>query len=188
MGTVAYYRHAWTDKIQRFIAVPEHGEEIFLAAFFFYMIVASLQTTMFRVGGPVVTAVKFLLTGCVLFKIIAFDRYSEKELCFAALLLGNAVVVMALSGYKEVFYFAVFLLGAKNIDFEKILKIYLLVTIAVLLSAFVDFSSVLSSTSVFASALSALLSSLVAPNPRLSVLVLIVSTQSCGIIFFKGST
>ena len=137
MGTVAYYRHAWTDKIQRFIAVPEHGEEIFLAVFFFYMVIVSLQTTMFRVGGPIVTAVLFLLAGCVLFKIIAFDRYSEKELCFAALLLGDAVVVMALSGYKEVFYFAVFLLGAKNIDFEKILKIYMLVTIAVLLSAFV---------------------------------------------------
>lgn len=124
-------------KLQQFIAVAENGERVFLLAFFFYMVIAAMQTTMFRVGGPFVTIVKFLLAGCVLLKIIAFDRYTGKELCFAVWLFGDAMVVMVLSGYKEVFFFAVLLLGAKNIPFVKILKVYLLVNVAVLLSAFV---------------------------------------------------
>ena len=126
-----------TGKVQRFIAVPANGERLFLLAFFFYMTTASLLTTMFQVGGPILTSVNFLLIGSILFKIIAFDHYTEKELCFAAGLLGDAVVVMIFSGYKEVFYFAVILLGAKNVPFIKILKVYLLVTAAVLLSAFI---------------------------------------------------
>ena len=124
-------------KLHKFIAVPENGEQLFLLAFFFYMMVASLQTTMFRVGGPILTIVYFFLTGCVLLKIIAFDRYTEKELYFAAWLLGDAAAVMVFSGYKEVLFFAVMLLGAKNIAFDKILKVYLLVNVAVLVSAFV---------------------------------------------------
>lgn len=124
-------------KLHKFIAVPENGEQLFLLAFFFYMMVASLQTTMFRVGGPILTIVYFFLTGCVLLKIIAFDRYTEKELYFAAWLLGDAAAVMVFSGYKEVLFFAVMLLGAKNIAFDKILKVYLLVTVAVLVAAFV---------------------------------------------------
>lgn len=124
-------------KVRKFIAVPENGERFFLLAFFFYMTVTSLQTTMFRVGGPILTVVYFFLTGCVLLKIIAFDRYTEKELYFAALLLCDAVAIMVFSGYKEVLFFAVMLLGAKNIAFDKILKVYLLVTVAVLVAAFV---------------------------------------------------
>ena len=124
-------------KLQQFIAVPENGERLFLSMLFFYMSVASLQTTMFQIGGPIISIVNFLLAGCVLLKIIAFDCYTEKELCFAVWLLGDAAAVMVFSGYKEVLLFAVMLLGANNIAFEKILKVFLLVNVAVLVSAFV---------------------------------------------------
>lgn len=137
MEALQYSFQTIEGKAQQFIAVPENGERLFLLAFFFYMMVASLQTTMFRVAGPIVTIVNFLLTGSILLKIIAFDRYTEKELCFAAWLLGDAAMVMIFSGYKEVFYFAVILLGAKNVPFGKILKVYLLVNLTVLLSAFI---------------------------------------------------
>lgn len=137
MEALHYSYQTVVGKVQQFIAVPENGERLFLLAFFFYMTIASLQTTMFQLAGPIVTIVKFLLTGCILLKIIAFDRYTEKELCFAAWLLVDAVAVMVFSGYKEVLFFAVVLLGAKNIPFVKVLKVYLLVSVAVLLSAFI---------------------------------------------------
>lgn len=124
-------------KIRQYVALQENGERLFLLAFFFYVIVASLQTTTFRINESAVIVIKLAVTGCVLFKIIAFDSYSAKELCLAALLLGDAVAVRVFSSYEEVFYFAVLLLGAKNIAFDKILKVYLLVTAAVLLSAFI---------------------------------------------------
>ena len=124
-------------RLQRFIAVPDNAERLFLLAFFFYMAVASLQTTMFQIDSPIITIVNFLLTGSVLFKILAFDSYTKEELCFATGLLSDAVAVMVFSGYKDVFFFAVFLLGAKNIAFVKILKVYLLVNVAVLVSAFI---------------------------------------------------
>jgi len=125
------------EKVEQFIAAPKNGERLFLLAFFFYMTIASLQTTMFRTGGPLVTIMNLIITGGILLKIVAFDSYSEKELYFAAWLLGDAAVVMAFSNYKEVFYFAVIILGAKNVPFVKILKVYLLVNLAVLLSAFI---------------------------------------------------
>lgn len=137
MEALHYSYQTVEGKVRQFIAVPENGERLFLLAFFFYVAFASLQTTMFGVGGPLVTIVNFLLTGSILLKIIAFDRYTEKELCFAAWLLGDAAMVMIFSGYKEVFYFAVILLGAKNVPFGKILKVYLLVNLTVLLSAFI---------------------------------------------------
>ena len=124
-------------KVQQYIALPQNGERLFLFALFFYMTNASLLTTMFQVGGPILTSVNFLLIGSILFKIIVFDRYTEKELCFAAGLLFDAVVVMIFSGYYDVFYFSVILLGAKNVPFVKILKVYLMVNVAVLLSAFI---------------------------------------------------
>lgn len=137
MEALQYSFQTIEGKAQLFIAVPENGERLFLLAFFFYMVVASLQTTMFGVGGPLITAVKFLLAGCVLLKIIAFDRYTEKELCFAACLMVDAAAVVVCSGYKEAFYFSVILLGAKNVPFVKIIKVYLLVNVAVLLSSFI---------------------------------------------------
>lgn len=137
MEALLYSYQTVEGKVRQFIAVPENGERLFLLAFFFYVAFASLQTTMFGVGGPLVTIVNFLLTGSILLKIIAFDRYTEKELCFAAWLLGDAAMVMIISGHKEVFYFAVILLGAKNVPFIKILKVYLLVNVAVLVSAFI---------------------------------------------------
>ena len=124
-------------RLQQFIAVPDNAERLFLLAFFFYMAVASLQTTMFQIDSPIITIVNFLLTGSVLFKILAFDSYTKEELCFATGLLSDAVAVMVFSGYKDVFFFAVLLLGAKNIAFVKILKVYLLVNVAVLVSAFI---------------------------------------------------
>lgn len=137
MAALQYSYQTMAGKVQRFIAIPDNGDRLYLLVFFFYMMVASLQTTMFRIDGPLVTIVNFFLTGCVLFKIIAFDCYTEKELCFAIWLLGDAVAVMVFSGYKEVLFFAVMLLGAKNIAFDKILKVYLLVNVAILVSAFV---------------------------------------------------
>lgn len=137
MEALHYSYQTVEGKVQQFIAVPENGERLFLLAFFFYVAFASLQTTMFGVGGPLVTIVNFLLTGSILLKIIAFDRYTEKELCFAVWLLGDAAMVMIFSSYKEVFYFAVILLGAKNVPFVKILKVYLLVNVTVLASAFI---------------------------------------------------
>ena len=137
MEALQYSYQTMAGKVQRFIAIPDNGERLYLLIFFFYMVVASLQTTMFRIDGPIVPIVNFFLTGCVLFKVIAFDCYTEKELCFAIWLLGDAAAVMVFSGYKEVLFFAVMLLGAKNIAFDRILKVYLLVNVAVLVSAFV---------------------------------------------------
>ena len=124
-------------KIRQYVALQENGERLFLLAFFVYVIVASLQTTTFRINESAVIVIKLAVTGCVLFKIIAFDSYSAKELYLAAWLLGDAVAVRVFSSYEEVFYFVVLLLGAKNIAFDKILKVYLLVSAAVLLSAFI---------------------------------------------------
>lgn len=124
-------------KIRQYVALQENGERLFLLAFFVYVIVASLQTTTFRINESAVIVIKLAVTGCVLFKIIAFDSYSAKELYLAAWLLGDAVAVRVFSSYEEVFYFVVLLIGAKNIAFDKILKVYLLVSAAVLLSAFI---------------------------------------------------
>lgn len=136
MEELQYSYQTVEGKAQRFFAVPKNGERLFLLSFFFYVLIASLQTTMFQFGGPIVIIVKILLAGCILLKIIAFDSYTKKELCFAAWLLVDAAAVMVFSGYKEVLFFAVMLLGAKNIAFDKILRVYLLVTVAVLLTAF----------------------------------------------------
>lgn len=137
MEALHYSYQTIEGKVQQFIAVPENGERLFLLVFFFYVAFDSLQTTMFGVGGPLITAVKFLLAGCVLLKIITFDRYAKTELWFSAWLMVVSVAVLVFSGYKEVFYFSVILLGAKNVPFVKIIKVYLLVTVAVLVSAFI---------------------------------------------------
>ena len=70
-------------------------------------------------------------------KIIVFDKYNDKMLLFGAVLLIDAFLVTAVSTYQSVLIFSIILLGCKDIDFVKILRVYIVGNVVVLLAAFV---------------------------------------------------
>ena len=123
--------------LNSFLCDPKNGEKLFLSVFWIHIIFMSLQPTMFKFPNIVFTIEKYFALILIMLKIILFDKYNGKHLLFAAVLLIDAFLVKAVSSYQEALIFGIILLGCKDVDFVKILKVYVAGNVTVLLAAFV---------------------------------------------------
>lgn len=114
-----------------------NGKRLFLLVFFIHVAFSCLKTTMFGFPNILFTLEKWLAVCLVLTKIAVFDKYSNKQLIFGAALLTVSALVLVFSKYQEPLIFSIFLLGCKDVDFNKILRCYLIGIISVLLAAFI---------------------------------------------------
>lgn len=115
----------------------QNGEKLFLSVFFVHVIFMCLGTTMFKLPHFVFAIEKYLTLFLIMLKIILFDKYDKKQLLFGTVLLVDSFLVLGSSTYQNVLIFSVVLLGCKDVDFVKILKLYAFGTVVVLLAAFV---------------------------------------------------
>lgn len=100
------------------------AEKLYLIALIIFMTSSMLATTMFPIPGKLYTICKLmalLMIGC---KIAWYDRYTIRQFLAVAGLLGIALLVKVVSGYMDPLWWVLLLIGAKDIPFEKILKVY----------------------------------------------------------------
>ncbi len=103
------------------------GENLFLLGYMIYMGRAVWTSTMFPFPDGLRTII--LLTALVLIgiKIVFFDRYSFMQILGIIALILCAGAVMVSSRYLNAVFWIFLVMGSKDVDFGKILKIYLIV-------------------------------------------------------------
>lgn len=100
------------------------AEKLYLIALIIFMTSSMLATTMFPIPGKLYTLSKLIalfLIGC---KIAWYDRYTIRQFLAVGSLMGIALLVKVVSGYMDPLWWVLLLIGAKDIPFEKILKVY----------------------------------------------------------------
>lgn len=97
-----------------------------------------LNTTMFEVKWPPRFAYIFLASTAlyVIAKFIWRNTYTKKEMIWAGIILFAFLMPALLTEYRFLWYTGFLIVGAKDIDFNKILKVYLVIGITIMVAAF----------------------------------------------------
>ena len=97
-----------------------------------------LNTTMFEVKWPPKFAYIFLASTAlyVIAKFIWHNTYTKKEMIWAGIILFAFLMPALLTEYRFLWYTGFLIVGAKDIDFDKILKVYLVIGITIMVAAF----------------------------------------------------
>lgn len=97
-----------------------------------------LNTTMFEVKWPPRFAYIFLASTAlyVIAKFIWHNTYTKKEMIWAGIILFAFLMPALLTEYRFLWYTGFLIVGAKDIDFNKILKVYLVIGITIMVAAF----------------------------------------------------
>lgn len=117
--------------------IDDYGRFLFLFAFALLIFEYTLWTTMIPISSSVHNALRYFCVALLLVKIILFDSVSVKNILIITGMLAIGVFCMFATGTKEVLFWMVAIIAAKNVDFDRILKIWLAVSIAVIVSAIV---------------------------------------------------
>lgn len=112
-----------------------NGELIFLIAFSIYFISNSLALTMYSYMIPslIGTTVRGIICALLIFKFIEFDIFSSKEVLIFGSLALLSLIVSITSDNKNIFFLMLLIMGAKNVNFVKIMKTYLFLSVSILL-------------------------------------------------------
>lgn len=97
-----------------------------------------LNTTMFEVKWPPRFAYIFLVSTALytVAKFIWHNTYTKKEMIWAGIILFAFLMPALLTDYRFLWYTGFLIVGAKDIDFDKILKVYLVIGITIMVAAF----------------------------------------------------
>ncbi|MCD2255856.1 O-antigen ligase family protein [Agrilactobacillus fermenti] len=110
---------------------------LFFIPFILYFIYNFLQTTTFVDSMPVLDTQLLVLFGfCVGAKAIIFDHYTKQSAIFAILFFVVSVIVFFASHYALTIFICLGIIGARQIDFHKILKWILITSAALMIIAF----------------------------------------------------
>ena len=117
------------------------GQIIYEIAFAFEFVVAFLITSTYTdyFSNHMLHILMFVGLALVLLKIFLFDDLTPKWLIIDGLALVLLLLTWRTSKEFSLFSMGIFVLGARNVDFKRIIKIYL--TIGLLLLAFVVLSA-----------------------------------------------
>lgn len=111
----------------RLLDIPITGEQIYLFAFCFYFILAFLQTTTYiaYVSEKASQKIALLAVVLLLVKIFIYDNNSLRSFIINILALGFLVVIWRTSHDIKFFSLGMFVLGARNVNFRKVIYLYL---------------------------------------------------------------
>ena len=111
-------------------------ENLFLVGYASLLCLTVWSTTMLPLNGIASKACKLLFIGLVGIKIMCFDSYSIKDIILIVIMGVCAGAAFICSGYFEVLIWVLLLAGSKDIPFEKILKVYVVIASMVMIFAF----------------------------------------------------
>lgn len=109
------------------------AEKLYLLAFAIYLIGEVFGTTMFLLPGKVFVLCKLLAIGLLALKMLGIDQFKVHQYLIVCFLMADAVLVVFFSGYTEVLMWMIFLVAAKEVSFDKILKVYFVITFSIIL-------------------------------------------------------
>ena len=109
------------------IKMPKISEYLFFTSFFIYIITQYLGGTMFTVNGTVSFLLLTISSILAFIKIIIFDDESNLYKLTIVLLLIILFAAGKNSFDYDFYYYAFLIFAAKNIEFRKILKYYIIV-------------------------------------------------------------
>ena len=115
------------------------NDALFFVGFIPYLVHEMWKTTMFPryIHGTREVMFTFLCLGLMLLKVMLYDHFTVKQLVLCALIL--VVGALTYLGTGEILYFAliVMIIAAKDVDFDKILSVWLVITVSIMLLAFI---------------------------------------------------
>jgi len=115
-----------------------NGVSIYIGMFVIFLIVSNLMVSTISPYIPdvIYSTIKYICIGIVLFKIIFLTKYTLKELIIIILIVS----VISLSAYEArtntLLFGTVFIIGAKNVPFEKIVKAFFYTSLILVLGMF----------------------------------------------------
>lgn len=109
------------------------SEVMYLSAFSVYLILIMLDTTTFKpyIYYKIPILIIAIMSCLVFVKIILFDRLSKKELILSIILFICCIMIFLKNRFYYMVFLSVFIIGARNIDFKKICKLYLIIGLSI---------------------------------------------------------
>lgn len=123
-----------------------NGQLIYEISFVIYFVIAFFQTSTYTAYFPtnLLHELAFIPLVLVLFKVFFYDSDTLKKIVVNILILSLLFITWRKSGEFILFPLGIFVLGARNIKFKRIIYIYLIVGTTLL--AFIFFSSLMGLT------------------------------------------
>ncbi|MGG7142773.1 hypothetical protein ACQPVP_04840 [Clostridium nigeriense] len=115
----------------------ELSDLIYYIAYFLYLTKMVITTTMFNehLGRIVTVPITLICLGLLLIKILLLNEYSKKNFIIMGILTLCAGLTYINSSYNDLIFLVLFIIGANNVNFKNIVKIFLAVRISILLIA-----------------------------------------------------
>ncbi|WP_373841745.1 hypothetical protein [Limosilactobacillus sp.] len=134
------------NKGKRIGEVRLDGPTIYEIAFSFYFVIAFFQTSTYIDYFPsnFLHELSFIPLAMVLCKIFLLDRLNKRTLLFNLLVLALLGITWRTSGEYILLPMGIFILGARNVDFRRIIYLYLV--LGTILLSFIFFTSLVGLT------------------------------------------
>lgn len=123
-------------KYEQYLNDSYTGEILFFTGFIIQLVRSLWVTTMFPYSGLIGKLCLILPLILIGSKILLYDIYTLKEIFIYGGLMICVFVVYLNSGYLDPFLWLFLIIGCKDISFEKILKVYLVLTGVIVFVAF----------------------------------------------------
>lgn len=115
----------------------ELSDLIYYIAYFLYLTKMVITTTMINdhLSRIVTLPITLISLGLLFIKILLLNKYSKKNFVIMGILALCAGFTYINSTYNDLIYLALFIIGANNVSFKIIVKIFLSVRVSILLIA-----------------------------------------------------
>jgi len=114
------------------------SEQLYLSSFALYLASVTIQTTTFSTYYPhrVGTIIQLFTLLVMVSKLVFLDELTLPQILVDLGLLSLGTIVLLTSGMHAIIVTVVLVLAARQVDFNKIIKVYLIVVGSLLLLAF----------------------------------------------------
>lgn len=112
-----------------------NGAVLYEIAFTYYFTLSFLQTSTYTeyFSHNTFHYLSYIGLGLILFKIFFLDKQTVSRFIFNLAILGLLVLIWRTSQNFDLLPMGVFIIGARDVDFKRIIKLYLIVGITILL-------------------------------------------------------
>ncbi len=121
----------WKIAYENWVSDFHNGEVLFLLGFAVYMFRSIMLTTMFNFPGILSAGCLGMAILLIGLKIVLFDTYTRKMFFLVITVFFCAGLIYINSGYFSVMIWLLIVIGAKDVPFSKLLKVYLLLNISI---------------------------------------------------------
>lgn len=122
------YMQSMTGKIRQTLAEPHTGELLFFLGYMIYLGKFVWASTMFPFPDIVNKLCLILSIVLIGLKIILYDKYDLSTLLKVGAIIVCSIMIFISTRYTNAMFWIFLVMGAKNINFRKLLKVYFVVT------------------------------------------------------------